>query len=81
MKELHEIAAEWLKTNGYDGLFLVSECACEIDELMPCGEPHPDCEAGYKTKDNPDSGYDFMIGPEKEATATTRLQPSHMKGD
>ena len=43
---LKEIAAEWLKEHGYEGLY--SEyCGCKIDDLMPCGEPDTECEPGH----------------------------------
>jgi len=53
----------WLRKNGFDGLYQPGECGCEIGELCPCGEPAPDCQAGYKGPGQ--DGYDFMIGPEK----------------
>lgn len=58
----------------FDGLFSTEiDCACDLEDLMPCDEPCPSCEAGYKTKNPPgkvevDSdcspeyeGYDFYI--------------------
>jgi hypothetical protein len=33
---------------GFDGLFLDGECGCLADDLMPCGNPSPECEAGHK---------------------------------
>jgi hypothetical protein len=44
---LREIAKKWLEDNGYDGL-TNEYCGCELNDLMPCGEPSPNCEAGYK---------------------------------
>lgn len=46
-----EIITEYLKENGYDGLY-DDHCCCELDDLMPCGEPELfiDCKAGYKRK-------------------------------
>ena len=62
---LKEIAKSWLKTNGYDGLFSIDgNCGCEVDNLMPCGAPDPDCEPGYKI--DSDDDYDFLIVSEKE---------------
>jgi hypothetical protein len=55
------IIESWLNENGYDGLYLPGECACIIGELCPCGEPSPNCLAGYKEAGR--DGYDFMIGP------------------
>ncbi len=44
-----EIIKEWLLANGYDGLFHADmECGCGIDDLIPCGAPPPDCEAGIR---------------------------------
>ena len=65
-KEVHEIVEEWLKANGYDGLYRPNECACKVGDLMPCDEPCSDCEAGFQSEADPSSGYDFMIGPEKK---------------
>ena len=47
--EISEIVKQYLIDNGYDGLFYPDgECACEISDLMPCGEWGSDCEPGYK---------------------------------
>ena len=43
--KLKEIAAEWLKEHGYEGLYNEG-CGCKLDDLMPCG-PGSDCEAGH----------------------------------
>ena len=68
---LGEMINDWLKTNGYDGLLNeYGECACEIDDLFPCGYPNEnDCQAGYKTKCDgtcPDAPCDFHISYDKE---------------
>jgi len=43
------IVTQWLKNNGYDGLFCPGECACLIDDLAPCGgECFMDCSPGYR---------------------------------
>ena len=44
---LKEITAQGLLAAGYDGLFGDWDCACSLDDLMPCDEPRPSCEAGY----------------------------------
>lgn len=45
---LKEIIAQWLKDNSYDGLLHADTCCgCALDDLMPCGEPSPNCEPGY----------------------------------
>ena len=43
-----EMVEQYLKQNGYDGLFAESaECACKVDDLEPCGNIQSDCHAGY----------------------------------
>ena len=43
-----EAERDWLTRRGFDGLYFPGECACEADDLYPCGERHEDCEPGYK---------------------------------
>lgn len=45
--ELYKLVKDWLLTNGYTGL-CSDECGCELDDLMPCDEPDPTCEAAHK---------------------------------
>lgn len=41
--------AGWLKRHGFDGLYNADgPCACEVDDLYPCGE-RGDCRPGVKT--------------------------------
>ena len=42
-----EIIKEYLKTNGYGGLYS-GFCGCEMEDLFPCGEYCGQCEPGYK---------------------------------
>jgi len=45
---LRDMAKRWLVVRGYEGLYHPSgECACRLEDLMPCGEPSPDCSPGY----------------------------------
>jgi len=44
---LREIAIAWLKEHGFEGLGREG-CGCEVDDLMPCDEPGPDCQPGVK---------------------------------
>jgi len=40
---------EALVAQGYDGLCNIDgECGCVLEDLFPCGEPFPECRAGYK---------------------------------
>lgn len=61
-KDVHDIVMEYLERHGFDGLYdLDGECACEIDDLAPCGEFSACCAAGYKYPC--DCGdHDFHIG-------------------
>lgn len=45
---------EWLIKHSYDGLFNPDfDCACKLDDLMPCLEPNiHSCCAGYIDKCN-----------------------------
>jgi len=64
---VQEIVREYLKKNEFDGLYNSWECACGIDDLMPCDEVMPDCMPGYKQvmTESESSEFDFIIGPEK----------------
>ena len=62
---LKEIVGHYLKANGFDGLFSPDHCACEKDDLFPCGNPTGECEAGYKTPCECGERCDFDIGPVK----------------
>ena len=65
-----EIVTEYLKANGYDGLYNeYAECACDLSHLCPCGESMYECIPGYKTKD-PEGEYDFLITDTKELVVT-----------
>lgn len=54
----HDMIREWLKENGYDGLYS-DQCACKQDDLFPCGGEYiQDCKAGYFSKCNPDCDHE-----------------------
>ena len=47
---IREIAKQWLTQNGYEGL-AGDDCGCEVDDLMPCDEPHIyNCVPGHKVE-------------------------------
>ena len=47
-KDIRDIVAEWLETNGYDGL-AGDACGCLLSDIMPCDYPSMyDCVPGYK---------------------------------
>lgn len=62
MMDILEITKKWIIENNRDGLYSPEiACCCLLEDLMPCGEPRPDCTAGFKVPcprkkepDNPD---------------------------
>jgi len=61
------ILKKWLTENKYDGLFNYEcECACIIDDLVPCGDPQEDCEPGYRSPCDCIDDHDWHIVPCKE---------------
>lgn len=48
MINLKSIVADKLKENGMDGLCR-EDCGCGLADLMPCGQPSPDCVPAMKT--------------------------------
>jgi hypothetical protein len=72
-----EIVLQWLKANGYDGLF-IDDCGCVLDDLMPCAAAYygdggcDGCVPGYKVPcpgkpecENDRGVCPFHIGPKK----------------
>ena len=56
-----EIVLQYLKDNGYDGLYY-DECGCSLDNLMPCGCEKDECKPGHLIKET--ESY-FIIGEKK----------------
>lgn len=49
MKTVKLIVSDWLKANGFDGLFNPdAACACLAGDLAPCGNIHKECHAGRR---------------------------------
>ena len=47
----HDILKNWLTENGYDGLCSSGgECACDVDDFVPCGADPSNCEPGHKAE-------------------------------
>lgn len=73
-ENVREIVAEWLKDNGFDGLYqnekLHDDCKCELSDLCDeCGGwPAPlECKPGFRTECTcPQDPHDFHIGPAPE---------------
>ena len=72
---VYEIVKAYINNNGYDGLFNADgECACEKDDLDPCGEMSGECYAGYKFPC--DCGdHDYHIGSWEEKIEAEREMP------
>ena len=48
-KNYKEMIADWLLSNGYDGLWNgFDECSCEPGDMVPCDFISIECEPGYK---------------------------------
>lgn len=63
-KTIIEIIKKYLINNEFDGLYNEDyECACEMNDLEPCGQLQSDCKTGYKHPG--DSEYDFYIKDRK----------------
>lgn len=51
---VHDIVLEYLKANGYDGLWR-EQCSCKLGSLMDCDmEGIEDCQAGHLVPCNPE---------------------------
>jgi hypothetical protein len=63
-----EIVEQWLKDNGYDGLYSpMGECGCCIGEdFIPCqSEGVENCEPGYIVKCKPGDEWEYRIVKDK----------------
>ena len=49
---VQELTAQWLKDNGYDGLYNDDDCGCTLDDFVPCGHLDSECRAGHVVKDD-----------------------------
>ena len=64
---IRKIVEDWLDGNRYDGLYNTDgECACALDDLMPCDRYDSSCEPGYFGPCPPECGeHDFHVVREK----------------
>jgi hypothetical protein len=64
---VEQIIKDYLRENGFDGLFHDNDCGCLIDGLCPCGGDPLLCEPGYRKpipREHPQYGeVDWIIGP------------------
>lgn len=64
MMTVKEIVIEYLKKNGYDGLYN-DDCGCALDDLIPCCDNIETCMAGVKGKNGEE---DWIIRPRVDKT-------------
>jgi len=59
-----ELVEQWLRLSGYDGLWnAAGECACDLEDLIPCGEDFANCTPGFKMPCPPGCAeHNFHIG-------------------
>lgn len=52
-KTVKQAMGEWLKCNGFDGLYYIGcfDGGCTMDSLMDCPCPDAACQAAYKHPD------------------------------
>ena len=66
-----DIIRDYLKANGYDGLYQDGECACKFDSLFPWDCENHNCKPGYLLRDDyscddeEPCDHVFHIGPDK----------------
>ncbi len=68
------IVVAYLKENGFDGLFVCSECACLLDDLVPCCGSMADCQPGYKRAPRPNEEH-LVSGGENWVVSSDRDNP------
>ena len=73
---VREIVAEYLRANGYDGLWSPNHwCACLLGDLMPCEDDGNECEPGYRVdcpRDCPEGPCGFHVQQERAAITVTQ---------
>lgn len=62
-----DIIINYLKENGYDGLYHNGECGCELGDICPCEEIQLDCRPGYRVDSPVDHEYNWYICKSKDA--------------
>lgn len=69
-----ELIKAQLIEDGFSGLFYSGECACEVDDLAPCGECEKSegedyingCSPGYKFVDPENSNFWLLMATNEE---------------
>ena len=63
---IQDMVADRLRKDGMDGLWCPQDggrCGCRLDDLMPCSEPNPACEAGRIRYGAFEGGETWIIEP------------------
>ena len=71
-----EIVADYLKTNGFDGLCR-ENCGCGLDNLFPCefdGDMFSGCEPAYKQPIKKNGGIYNYTFPPSEWYSTEKIK-------
>lgn len=69
---LQPLVLQALIRDGFDGLYNTGlDCACVLDDLMPCDAPRLECCSGYRqplTDEDRAEDYEFRLGAIKRPT-------------
>lgn len=78
-KDVTQMVTEWLKQNGYDGLYNDDgQCACDISDINPCGEICTECTAGMKEPCECGDGHNYHIVEVEGTVISRRLHTERM---
>lgn len=62
-RTVRTIVEEYLSEAGFDGLWSKEDCACKLDDLMPCYWDCRDCQPGFLQPLDITRENGFRIGP------------------
>lgn len=71
-----EIVKKYLEENGFDGLFACGECACTLEDLVPCCGTMADCQPGYKRAPRPNEQH-LVSGGENWVISASKPNPDN----
>ena len=58
---------DWLTQRGFDGLYSSGECACILNDLVPCADGlGEECTPGYRIACNACDEFDYCISSQKD---------------
>lgn len=65
MTTVIDMVTDYLKSNGFDGLYNDDVCGCKIGDLVPCNSDFSGCKPGYEGPLKYMGEETWGIGPEK----------------